>query len=227
MRLGEVRLDHLADGALAVGERERQALVERRQQPAAAGACLRTEGAEKRPPPAEHHLGDQGLLEAVAAAPDLDLGEGVRRVHQVDGLARVDHVVLVPDVVGDQLGHLVDHGPSEVDGALDVPRLHALGLRVDRVEVAEVVDDPALLALLGVGDAEQDHLRVGQLPLAAEGADLPDEDTPLPCATVDAAASARCAGSWRRTSSSAADRRSGARSRAGTPGGGCAGPGRS
>ena len=100
-RLREVGLDHLADLPLPVGERERQPLVERRQQAAAARAGLRAERAQERPPPGEHDLGDQRLLEAVAPAADLDLGEGVRRVDQVDGRARVDDVVLVADVVGD------------------------------------------------------------------------------------------------------------------------------
>ena len=64
---------------------------------------------------------------------------------------------------------------GEGDRALDVPGLDALGLRVDRVEVAEVVDHPVILAVLAGPGTEQHHVRVGQLPLAAEGADLAAE----------------------------------------------------
>ena len=135
VRLAEVVLDLGADLALPARQLERQLRVERREQPAVASVARPRSHRPHRPAaPAEHELGDQRLLEPVAVLGALDLSPGVGRVDPVERLAGVEHVVLRPDLVGEQLGQLVDDRPGEGDGTLQVPRLDALGERVDRVE---------------------------------------------------------------------------------------------
>ena len=175
VRLGEVVLDLGADLALPARELERQPCVERREQPAVAAVARPRPHRPDRPAaPAEHQLGDQGLLEPVAVLGALDLAPRVGRVDPVERLAGVEHVVLLPDLVGEQLGQLVDDRPREADGLLEVPGVDVLGERVDRVERADRLQRQRRQVL--VAGAEQDHLRVGELPVVAELPDLAHED---------------------------------------------------
>ena len=64
VRLGEVGLELYADVALALGQLERQPLVEGGQQAPSPGARPGTLGADRGPAPYEHELGGQRLLEA-------------------------------------------------------------------------------------------------------------------------------------------------------------------
>ena len=84
-------------------------LVERGQQTAAAVTRACAQGAQERRRRPRTTWVTSASSRTGAAAADLDLGEGVRRVDQVDGGARVDDVVLVADLPRDDLGHLVDH----------------------------------------------------------------------------------------------------------------------
>ncbi|UMG93069.1 hypothetical protein [Nocardioides sp. TF02-7] len=91
----------------------------------------------------------------------------------------VENAVLLPDLVGQQLGQLVEHDPGEANRPGDVPRLDALGERVDRVERADLEDvlaELAVVALGGVAHPEDRELRVDQLPLVAEPVGAPEED---------------------------------------------------
>ena len=66
-----------------------------------------------------------------AAAPR-DLRPGVGRVDPTQGGVEVGQLVGTAYVVGQQVGHLVDDGEREGDRALEVPRVDALGERVER-----------------------------------------------------------------------------------------------
>ena len=177
VRPGEVVLDLGADLALSAGQLERQPRVEGGQQRAlVTRPGLGTLGAQLGPAAGQHELGDQRLVEAEPSLGRADLTEVVRGVDPVQRGPGVDEGVLVAHRVRQQLGHLVEDGPGEADRALEVPRVDALGLRVDRVQVADRVDGGLRALLPVVVRSEERHLRVGELPLATERAHLADED---------------------------------------------------
>ncbi len=94
VRSGQVGVDLGPDLALAVGQRERQPRVERRQQRAVAPVARhRAQGAHRATPARQHELGDQRLLEAEVALRAGDLLERLGRVDPVVGAAHVDEPV--------------------------------------------------------------------------------------------------------------------------------------
>ncbi len=91
------------------GQRERQALVERRQQPTATRARLASELGQRRPPARHHQLGHQRLVEPEATLGRLHLGPRVGRVDVAQGGRQVGQPVVAAYVVGNRVGQLVDH----------------------------------------------------------------------------------------------------------------------
>ena len=150
--------------------------VERGEQAATvAEPRLPAEGADERPATGQHQLGHQRLLVAEVLAGRGDLRVVLRRVDPVERGPRVGKPVLAQQRGGHHVGHLVEHRPGEGDGALEVPRVDALGQRVDREQAVDALQQLlGLGVLLGVA-AEDEHLGVGELPLVPEGAHLAGE----------------------------------------------------
>ena len=176
VRLGQVVLDLGPDVALALGQLERQPCVERRQQVTlAAVARPGAHGAQRPTPAAEHQLGDQGLLEPVAVLGAADLAPGSGAWIQSSACRASSRSSVWRELVGQQLGQLVDDGAGEADRALQVPRLDALGQRVDAGRTAPI-DSSESCAVSSPGRPNSTICGWVELPLAAEGVGLAQED---------------------------------------------------
>ena len=219
--LAELGGDLLPHAALAVGQGEREPLVEPVEDaPRSAGAGVGDRGLDRRPPPGEHGLRDEGLvvLEPLLGR-DL-LAPVVRPVDPAQRLVDLDEVLGLTHLRREQLGDVGDEVEGEPDRVLELPGVHAGHGGVERDQVGHLGEVAALPAVHPGGG-------VGQLPLVVE---------PLQPPAEHAHAAHRRAPGWRATrrcscacrSRSAAGCRPG-RGRAprgGRPCGAYAGPGR-
>ncbi len=171
VRLREVVLD-LARRPRA-GRRSARTAAARRTRSSsgpAAGPGLGAQGTQRRAAAGEHDLGDQRLLEAEAAMADTDLLRSRRaRAPRSKAVRASTTSYAVAHAVGEQLGHVVEDRPGEVDRPLHVPGLDALGLagRSGRAPPKLSSIPPGWPRPPGA-ESQDDHLGVGQLPLLAE-----------------------------------------------------------
>ena len=165
----------------AVEQAAGRAPVRGRRPARAAGAAL-----------GQHHLEHERLVE-----PQPLLGRDLRPpsagpVHAAQRLPGREEVVLAADLLGEQLGHLADQVERERDRVGDLPALHGRGGRVDRDQLRDASQVWRRPHRPPPRRTEHLVLRVGELELAAERADLAGEEPDATRAHARSRHSAMC-----------------------------------
>ncbi len=181
-QVGEQGRAHLL---LAAGQGERQAGVERLEQPAGPGhPGHRRLGPRRRPPAGQHQLQQEGLLEPQPGQPPVHVPTVLRAVHQSERGRQVHQAVPLAQVGGQRVGDLVEDVEHHPHRPRDAPGGQRRGGRVDRDQRAGEVVGGRRVARLGVlrrpPGAEQHVVGMRQLAAAPVDADLPGEQPAAP-----------------------------------------------